>query len=214
MVVDMPPPVLSAPAHRCADDRPQNIAVGDQAVVLYSPDCKWILAYKSETGLLPGSPIKATLAAETAAVADASTGEVIATFEMSGSASVHWLSDGQHLIVNYFAGSDSARPLAITLSHGSGRPVDMSEVVLPDVLKRIGKRQQQVYRYYGYFVADKGDRVVISAEPNYTLRGDAGRGASACLIYSIDKTTFHDARLIERLPDNDVRPCPHNPDEK
>jgi hypothetical protein len=151
-----------------------------------------------------------------ATVADAATGKVVATFEMSRSASLHWLDDGAHLIVNYQSGSGSAEPLVILLpsrpqSAQAAAPIDLSEVVFGDVLKRVNKSSEQVYHFYAYFTADTGDRVLISAEPVYTRRGKTGPGASACLIYSVDKATFRDARLIERLPEN--APCPTGPTE-
>jgi hypothetical protein len=141
---------------------------------------------------------------------------MVATFEMSRSASLHWLEDGAHLIVNYLSGSGSAEPLAIRLPSNptaaqAAAPIDLSEVVFGDVMKRIGKSSEQVYHFYAYYTADMGDRVLISAEPVYTLRGDTGPGGSACLIYSIDKATFRDARLVEQLPEN--TPCPNGPEE-
>ncbi len=216
MVWDAPPPALSAPVMPCGDLKQQRIWVGDKAVVLRSPDCKWILAYRSTTGSASAPPIKEPLIAEIATIADAATGKVVATFEMSRSASLHWLDDGAHLMVNYLSGSGSAEPLVIQLPSApeaaqAAAPIDLSDVVLDDVLRRIGKSSEQVYHFYAYFTADTGDRVFISAEPVYTLRGDAGPGGSACLIYSIDKATFRDARLVEQLPEN--TPCPNGPAE-
>lgn len=216
MVWDAPPPALSAPVMPCGDLKQQRIWVGDKAVVLRSPDCKWILAYRSTAGSASAPPIKEPLIAEMATIADAATGRVVATFEMSRSASLHWLDDGAHLMVNYRSASGSAEPLVIQLSSvpeaaQPAAPIDLSEVVFDDVLKRIGKSSEQVYHFYAYFTADKGDRVLISAEPVYTLRGEVGPGGSACLIYSIDKATFRDARLVERQAEN--RPCPNGPVE-
>ncbi|MEQ1784292.1 MAG: hypothetical protein ABMA14_23300 [Hyphomonadaceae bacterium] len=216
MIWDAPPPAISAPVMPCGDGKHQRIWAGDETVVLHSPDCRWILAYRPIAGSPPASPLKEPLAAEMATVADAVTGKVVATFEMSRSANLHWLDDGTHLIVNYLSGSGSAEPLVILLpskpqSAQTTAPIDLSEVVFNDVLKRIGKSPEQVYHFYAYFTADKGDRVLISAEPVYTLRGEVGPGASACLIYSIDKATFRDARLIEQLPE--TTPCPNGPAE-
>lgn len=216
MIWDAPPPAISARVMPCGDVKHQRIWVGDETVILRSPDCRWILAYRSTSGSPSASPVKEPLVAELATVVDAATGKMVATFEMSRSASLHWLEDGAHLIVNYRSGSGSAEPLVIRLPSNpiaaqAAAPIDLSEVVFGDVLKQIGKSSEQVYHFYAYFTADKGERVLISAEAVYTLRGETGPGGSACLIYSIDKTTFRDARLIERLPEN--APCPIGPTE-
>ena len=216
MIWDAHPPAISAPVMPCADLKPQRIWVGAEPTVLRSPDCRWILAYRPTSGSASASPIKGPQVAEMATVADAATGKVVATFEMSRSASLHWLEDGTHLIVNYSSGSGSAEPLVIRLPSGpaatqAAAPIDLSEVVFGDVLNRIGKSSVQVYHFYVSFTADKDDRVLVSAQPVYTLRGETGPGGSACLIYSIDKATFRDARLIEQLPEN--APCPNGPAE-
>ena len=216
MIWDAPPPAISAPVMPCGDGKHQRIWAGDETVVLHSPDCRWILAYRPIAGSPTASPLKEPLVADMATVADAVTGKVVATFEMSRSADLHWLDDGAHLIVNYLSGSGSAESLVILLPSRpqpaqTAAPIDLGEVVFGDVLKRIGKSPDQVYHFYASFTADKGDRVLISAQPDYTLRGDTGPGGSACLIYSIDKATFRDARLIEQLPEN--APCPNGPTE-
>jgi len=200
----------------CGEVEHQLVWVGDKTATLHSPDCRWILAYRSTSGSPSVSPAKGSLVAELATVFDAASGKIVATFEMSRSASLHWLEDGAHLIVNYRSGSGSAEPLVILLPSNpraaqAEPPIDLSEVVFGDVLKRIGKSSEQVYHFYAYFTAEKVDRVLISVEPVYTLSGETGPGGSACLIYSIDKATFRDARLIERLPEN--TPCPIGPIE-
>lgn len=162
----------------CRDIKQQRIWVGDKAVGLRSPDCKWIPAYRSTAGSASAPPIKEPLIAEIATIADAETAKVVATFEMSRSASLHWPDDGAHLMVDYPSGSGSAEPLVIQLpsipeAARAAAPMDLSEVVFDDVLKRIGKSSQQVFHSCAYFTADKGDHVLISAEPVYTLRGDA-----------------------------------------
>jgi hypothetical protein len=216
MIWDAPPDAISAPVMPCGDGKHQRIWVGDATDILHSPDCRWIVAYRSISGSPSASLLKDPLAGDMATVADAVTGKVVATFEMSRSASLHWLDDGAHLIVDYLSGSGSAEPLVILLppqprSAQTTAPIDLSQVVFGDVLKRINKSSEQVYHFYTYFAADKGERVLISAEPVYTLRGSTGPGGSACLIYSIDKATFRDARLVERLPEN--APCPNGPTE-
>ena len=216
MIWDAPPPAISAPVMPCGNGKHQRIWVGDETVVLHSPDCRWILAYRSISGSPSASPLKEPLAADMATVADAVTGKVVATFEMSRSANLHWLDDGAHLIVDYLSGSGLAEPLVILLpsksrSAQTTTPIDLSEVIFGDVLKRINKSSEQVYHFYAYFTADKGERVLISAEPVYTLVGNTGPGGSACLVYSIDKATFRDARLVEQLPEN--APCPDGPTE-
>ena len=144
------------------------------------------MAWDATPPAVSAPPMKEPLIAKIATIADVTTGKVAATFEMSRSASLHWPDDGAHLIVDYPSGSGSAEPLVIQLpsipeAARAAAPMDLSEVVFDDVLKRIGKSSQQVFHSCAYFTADKGDHVLISAEPVYTLRGDAAPPRRGCL---------------------------------
>jgi hypothetical protein len=175
---------------------------------LVSPDGRWQVVIKGEDGPGPQVHLDRALAEDTAYVAD-SKSHVIASFDMQRNAKIYWLKDGQTLIVNYYAGSNRTRPLAIRLGHVQGQPLDLSELVLPDVLKRIHKRQRQVYHYYVRFLADQGNRVTFAAEPEFTINGNYGPGDARCLIYSIGKATFHSYRFVREVPDDK---CPETAD--
>ena len=168
---------------------------------LVSPDGRWQVVIKGEDGPGPQVHFDRALADDTAYVAD-SKGHVIASFDMQRRATIYWLKDGQTLIVNDYAGSDSTRPLAIRLAYGQSQPLDLSKLIFPDVLKRIHKRVRQVYHYYVWFVAEAGSNLTVAAKPEYVLKGDYGPGGGACLIYSVRKTTFHSYRFVRNVPDD------------
>ncbi|HVZ29112.1 MAG TPA: hypothetical protein VG839_01880, partial [Asticcacaulis sp.] len=206
------PPAIHAPAKPCADYAPVGLTVGASKTVT-SPDCRWAIFWADADHPRPAFPVSGWRNDNTPLI-DLKTNKVVATFFMEESSMVHWLKDDRHLIINYFDGSGAAEPLAISLPPFAGKPVDLAALVLPDVLRRIHKRQAQVYHYYVYFFKDAGDRVMISAEPVFTIKGEDGPGDSRCLIYSIDKATFRHYRLVKYFHDDDAHPCPSNPDEK
>ncbi len=218
MFIAVPAPSLAvhAPTKSCTDGKPQDFSVAASAV-LRSPDCRWLIAYKADSDRAPDIHLNQPLADNIAVVANHSTAQVVASFSMERSASVYWLEDRRHVIVNYFEGSGSTRPIAILLpqDHSSRRGnavIDLAKLLYPDVLKRIHKRSRQVYHYYVYFVEDRGNRIVISALPEFVINGDSGPGDGRCLIYSIDKTTFR-YRFVRGWRDTDEHPCPQNRDE-
>jgi hypothetical protein len=172
---------------------------------LVSPNGRWQVVIKGEDGPAPNVRIDRRLLEDGAVVANRE-GHAIAVFDMERDARLYWLKDGRHLIVNYFAGSDSTRPLVIGLTGAKTKPVDLSELIFPDVLKRIHKRARQVYHYYVWFVSDDGPAVTIAAEPEYVLKGNYGPGGGTCLIYSVDKITFHGYHFVREVHDTDK--CP------
>jgi hypothetical protein len=141
---------------------------------------------------------------------DRSTQKVISRYFM------HWQNDGRSLIVNYFSGSDRARPLIIRLVQEPAQtPIDLSELIYSDVLTRLKKTDDQVYHYYVYYIADLGDRVRVSAQPDYTLEGTDGSGWGRCLIYTVNKANFVTFRFEREIPwQRDDLECPRHPDEK
>jgi hypothetical protein len=102
------------------------------------------MAWDATPPAVSAPPMKEPLIAKIATIADVTTGKVAATFEMSRSASLHSPDDGAHLMVNFPSGCGSAEPLVIQLPSNpeaarAAAPMDLSEVVFDDVLKRIGK---------------------------------------------------------------------------
>ena len=168
---------------------------------LSSPDGKWEIVIKGDDDTTPAVYVDRPLKDDVAVVAERS-GHVVATFDMQRWSHAYWLKDGRNLIVNYFAGSDSTRPLVFPLKTSHTAYIDLSQLVFPDVLRRIHKRQRQVYHYYVWFLADEGDHITIAAEPEFTIHGDYGPGDGRCLIYSVDKATFHRYRFLHEMPDD------------
>jgi len=197
------------PIDLCGSDLAANEIHVSCSRRLVSPDGRWQVVVRGDDGpalnIQLGRPFT-----DRAAVADAS-GRVIATFSMERSARIYWLRDGRGLVVNYFAGSDATRPLMIRLDRGRTKPVDVSAVLLPDVLKRVHKRYAQLYHYYVWFTRERGDRLTIVAEPESTLHGTTGPGGGNCLVYSVEKANFHYRFLGEADPDGN---CPAVPGEK
>jgi len=202
MIIADLPPAVSAPARPCSDGKPHDFNSGESGF-WRSPDCRWVLAFKSDTDAGPDIHLKRRLEDDEAVLSESVTGKIVASFDMERSATVYWLTDRKALIVNYYAGSDSTRPLVIRLSSGvSHKPTDLSATVYPDVLKRIHKRPSQVYHYYVRFVADLGDRITIAASPDFVRHGEEGEGDGRCYLYSVDKATFRHYRFVKQLPDD------------
>ncbi len=206
------PPAIHASSAPCIPAPKTGINAG-ASEVRFSPDCRWVLVFQSDVGPPPAFKLARPLKPETAAVIEAKSGKVVATFAMQRDAYPHWLKDGRYLVVNYLAGSDSTRPLVIRLAPPHNL-YDLSSIVLPDVLKRIRHRKSQVYHYYVNYLGEEDGRITISAQPDYVARGDSGRGDGRCLIYSIDTATLHHYRLTRMFRDDDTHPCPQNPDER
>ena len=219
------PPAVHAPAKACADYNPVNLHISWTTVAL-SPDCRWQLVSLGDDDIAKGSaaldtwhlPHSLAAARNRAFVIERATGKVAYSFEMERSASAHWLRDNRTLVVNYFAGSDATLPLMFPLSPGPLRaPVDLAKLVAPSVIEKlpIADRRpvgvnRKIYHYYVNFVEDAGDRLIVSADPEFTLKGDTGPGGGRCYIYSVSKTTLR-YRFV-RADDDET--CPHNADEK
>ncbi|MFT4074660.1 MAG: hypothetical protein QM647_03945 [Asticcacaulis sp.] len=218
------PPAVHAPAEACADYTPVNLHVL-RTTIATSPDCRWAVVVVGSEDIEAGqnnpTPFKLpklTEETENAFVIERATGKITYRFEMVRSASLHWLKDNRHLIINYFEGSGTDIPLLFVLKPSqTHNPVKLSELVWPSVLKRAGipytptnASSHWVYHYYVNFIEDKDERLLISAQPWYTQKGDEGPGIVKCYIYSISKATLRYRFVREDNIDN----CPRNPDEK
>lgn len=202
MIIADLPPAVSPPAKLCSNGKPQDFNSGDSSF-WRSPDCRWVLAFKGDTAPQPSIRLDHKLKDDEAVLAEASTGKIILSFNMERSATAYWLTDRKALVINYYAGSDSTRPLVIRLGLSSfSKPIDLSLLVYPDVLKRIHKHSSQVYHYYVRFVADHGDQVTITASPDFVKHSEEGEGDSRCYLYSVDKATFRHYRFVKELPDD------------
>ena len=199
----------AAPIDTCGNALAANEIHAGCTRRLVSPDGRWQVVIKGEGEPAPAVNISRQLKDDNAVVAD-HAGHVIAVFDMERDARLYWLKDGRHLIVNYFAGSDSTRPLAFNLNAGHSAPVDLSALVFSDVLRRIHKRRRQVYHYYMWYLRDEGDYVTFAAEPEFTIHGDYGPGDGRCLIYRVDKATFRGYRFVREAPDDK---CPQTPSD-
>ncbi len=214
MIIFGLPPAVSAPQDPC-DTMPATQMHVMCTTVTPSPDGRWKLvvagdddgrgAAKLRNLRLPQNPELR------GALVDVRTGRIIYKFEMERSAWVHWLPGGQILIVNYFQGSGTTMPLVFQLKQGPVKePIDLSALVFPDVLKRIHHRRNQVYHYYVNYVSDEDRDIVISAEPQFVLKGDEGPGDGRCYLYRVDKATFSHYRFIKEVPEDN---CPSHPEE-
>jgi len=186
---------------------------------LVSPDGRWQVVFKSDSDPAPNARLDRPPKDDVAAVADRS-GHVIASFHMERDARLHWLKDGRHLIVNYYAGSGETLPLAVSLTEPGVLPVDLSKRVLPDVLRRADIKDHRplgdnrwIYHYYVTYLEDRGDNLTVSAEPVYTPYGRSESGTAKCYVYKIDKATFRKVRFVHEIGKGDDLPCPHNTDE-
>ena len=187
---------------------------------LVSPDGRWQVVFKSDSDPAPNVRLDRPPKDDVAAVADRS-GHVIASFHMERDARLHWLKDGGHLIVNYYAGSGETVPLAISLTEPGAPLVDLSRRVFPDVLRRAGIKDprplgdnQWIYHYYVTYLQDLGGSITVSAEPNYTPYGRSESGTAKCYVYKIDKATFRHVQFVREIGwKGDELPCRQNTDE-
>lgn len=188
---------------------------------LISPDGHWQIVFKSDSEAAPAIHLNRRLHDDEAAVADRS-GHVITHFYMERDARVHWLKDGQHLIVNYYAGSGETLPWVISLKPPGNPPVDLSGRVFPDLLRRAGIKDNRrfednrwIYHYYVSYLKDRGDTLTVSAEAWYTPYGRNGPATVKCYVYTLDKATFRHVRFVREVGwlGEDL-PCPPNTDEK
>jgi len=218
-------PTIFAAARPCADYKPVNLHIS-YTTIATSPDCRWQvvslgdddIAIGASSLILSHSPPITPASRYRAFVIDRQSDKAIYQFEMERSASLHWLHDNRHLVVNYFAGAGSDIPLFFTLKAGKTRlPANLAARVYTDAVRRVPVQDRrpygvsrQIYHYYVNFIEDTGGDVLISAEPWYILHGYEGEGASKCFIYSVSKTTLRYSFVREDNIDN----CPRNPDEK
>lgn len=212
MIIADLPPAAPAPKDPCSQMPALELHVMCTSVIT-SPDGRWklvVLGDDNQTAKIQGLYLPKGRDPR-GFLFDTRSHRVVYKFEMERSAQAHWLKDGRTLVVNYYAGSDSTRPLAMRLSHSGGaKPRDLSTLVYADVLKRIRKNNSQVYHYYVRFLSDQGSRITIAAEPEFVKHGEHGEGDGRCYLYSVDKATFRHYRFVKALSDET---CPGNADE-
>jgi len=223
MLIDaVSPPAIHAPVRPCADDKAVKLHIS-ATTLANSPDCQWQIIFlglegatRAENALLWDAPEEVFSGQYNLFVIEHATRKVIARTSLTSSAMAHWQKDGGLLVINDFAGSDFARPLVIELKSPPNQvPVDLSKLIYSDVLKRLKKTDDQVYHYYVHYIANLGDRIHVSVQPDYTLDGTAGPGWGRCFIYTFDKTNLFSFRFEREVPwkHHDLK-CPHHPDEK
>lgn len=208
IIVDLPPAEDS-----CGDLAANELHVMCSSVIT-SPDRRWLIVIKGEGKAAPIVHLKRRPVDDTAIVAEARTGRTVATFELARDATVHWLKDERHVIVNYFEGSDVTRPLVVVLPYQKKQtPTDLQALIRKDVAQRVRRRTDQLDHFYTEFVSDDGDRVTISSEFRFPAGPwkDGNRPQhTKCYVYSVDKATFRHYRFVSEPPLSD---CPVNTDD-
>ncbi len=164
------------------------------SAVLRSPDGRWMIVVHGEKHAMPKVKLDQPLPRHMAAVADATTGHVIGRFDFERSADAYWLKDGRTLIINYYEGSDITRPLVFILEPGTKKPIDLRQIVVPDLTHRSHVHYSDLDHYYAFYSGDLGNSVQVDTEFRYPagpVRADGLQDQDEkCYGYRIDKATF------------------------
>lgn len=176
----------------------QNAHV-DEAYTFVSPNCRWVVRSEDKDRL---------------SVFNAKTGRRIASFRMERSAAIHWLKDGQTLLINYYSGSNGSRPMLLRLDEKSGF-TDLSKVMFPAVTKRLRIHHDDVLHAYFTFFSEDEANLKVSVAIDYAIYKHRlnSPAEGRCLIYQVNKRVPVRYKLISVSDLTDDNPCPTNPEE-
>lgn len=182
-----------------AEAKPQALFWYD-STTLRSPDGRWMIVVHGEKHAMPRVKLDQSLPKHTVAVAETATGHVIGRFDFERSADAYWMKDGRTLIVNYYEGSDISRPLVFILESGTRHPMDLRQLVAPDLTTRSHVAYRALDHYYAFYSGDLGNSVQVDAQFRYNVGPVQPDGSQhqdwKCYSYKIDKATFSHVTFI------------------